>query len=784
MPDIPEQPSVARELEQHCSSLRRLAKDLVGRDADDLVQDTAVRALRSPPPAQGGLFAWLATVMRNVACNRRRDGVRRQRREAANGPAGELAPSAADDAIHRDCVRAVTDELWSLPEPYQQTLVQRYFQDLSPTQIAERTATPLPTVKSRLQRGLDLLRTGLARRDGRDWRAALVPAFGLSFPSLWSLPVLSVSSMSTLLKSALVLVAGAMAALSWWGLVQPLDPVVSKAPKEPLATASTLPVAGVPTTAADREVMSGAVPALANALEQPFAFELRCRVHDANGMRIGGAQIAVAPPACALALWPQATDGQGEVVLSWRGKVPTMTMALGLVHGNQRTALQQITVTAGLEASLTLVAGAAPLPASARVDELGRQIVTMPECSQGNAACGACHQGMPAPDMFAIRGQWRQGLHPDAFFGDRLAAAPPPSSVAEAAFDSNQWHSMVGVGGLLATGSVVTECVFGADGKPAPGARVEIHRPNFFGGGTHTKADGTFRFPWPTGGDGPATVRAGGGPEGFATTTIEVVGDRANHVDLILETGPTLRGQVIGHGGKSMNGARIEYVAGPGLDGDLATVGPDGRFAFANLPAGAGTLLVWGVHGEKLPVAEERLVVPGGEVVLDLRSGAGITGSVRLFVRAHDGEPPNDVEVRIWQVQTGRGAFLDRLETGGFHAHGLAAGFYRLEVGAIATGFRDLGPQWVDGSGPVELGTVQLSPPGRVHIEALAEGPEFELYARRADLDVRACDIMPWTRDVDLPPGRWLLLCNRGGKRIARDFELTAGASSTVSLVR
>jgi hypothetical protein len=37
-----------------------------------------------------------------------------------------------------------------------------------------------------------------------------------------------------------------------------------------------------------------------------------------------------------------------------------------------------------------------------------------------------------------------------------------------------------------------------------------------------------------------------------------------------------------------LNGARVEYVAPAGSDGDVATVGPDGRFAFANLPPGPG----------------------------------------------------------------------------------------------------------------------------------------------------------------------------------------------------
>ena len=48
MTRMPDGPSVATELVNHGGALRRLARDLVGRcDAEDLLQDTAVRALRS-----------------------------------------------------------------------------------------------------------------------------------------------------------------------------------------------------------------------------------------------------------------------------------------------------------------------------------------------------------------------------------------------------------------------------------------------------------------------------------------------------------------------------------------------------------------------------------------------------------------------------------------------------------------------------------------------------------------------------------------------------------------
>jgi hypothetical protein len=298
-----------------------------------------------------------------------------------------------------------------------------------------------------------------------------------------------------------------------------------------------------------------------------------------------------------------------------------------------------------------------------------------------------------------------------------------------------------------------------------------------------TKADGVFSIGWKHDSNGPVELRAGGGPEGIAVRTIEIADDNDAHVDLMLETGRTLHGRVLGANGAPLNGARIEFVSTAGGDGDLATVGPDGHFAFANLPPGASRLLLWGVRGEKVPLAQEHGAwLDGGEVVFDLRQRAPARGELRVFVRGHDGEPAKDLEVRAWQQETGRGAFLDRREDGAFHLHGMPAGFYRVEVGSLASGTVDLGPQWVDGIGMADLGTVQLPRPGRVRIETAAKPDQLELYARRADVDVRADEIAPWTRDVLLPAGRWVALWRRGDVVHTRELVLGGGGEASLRL--
>lgn len=85
-------PSIAQELLSHQTFLRRLAIDLVGKDADDLVQDVWQRALERPPHHGRQLRGWLARVARNLAANRWRGEARRRSREegrASAQPAGD-----------------------------------------------------------------------------------------------------------------------------------------------------------------------------------------------------------------------------------------------------------------------------------------------------------------------------------------------------------------------------------------------------------------------------------------------------------------------------------------------------------------------------------------------------------------------------------------------------------------------------------------------------------------------------------------------------------------------
>lgn len=260
---------IEHELHAHASALRALARDLVGdQHADDLLQDTAVQALQRGPRRPGPFGGWLATVVRRLASKHRRGERRRRARERAVAKPEALAPAC--ELADREVFRRVNDAVLALPEPYQSTVLQRYLRELPVAVIAQQGGLPVATVKTRLQRGLALLRERL-ERDGRDWRAMLAAAFGLerALPLAATLST-GVMMMGSGVKFALgaVAAAGAVAMLCWLQEPAPtasplasgpqLAPMLAQAPRaEPDAAPERRELPPPPVTAAALATLHG-----------------------------------------------------------------------------------------------------------------------------------------------------------------------------------------------------------------------------------------------------------------------------------------------------------------------------------------------------------------------------------------------------------------------------------------------------------------------------------------------------------------------------------------------
>ncbi|MCE9637488.1 MAG: sigma-70 family RNA polymerase sigma factor [Planctomycetes bacterium] len=169
-------------LTQH-AWVRGLARKLVrsDADADDLAQEAWLAAVKSPPRSESAARGWFAAVLRNGSRQAHRGATRRDRCEqgAAHDEAG---PSAVDVVARAEEHRRVVDAVLALDEPYRTVILLRFFDDLPPRDVAERTGAPVETVRSQVQRALVKLRDRLDAAhggDGTTWVTALLPLAGL-----------------------------------------------------------------------------------------------------------------------------------------------------------------------------------------------------------------------------------------------------------------------------------------------------------------------------------------------------------------------------------------------------------------------------------------------------------------------------------------------------------------------------------------------------------------------------------------------------------------------------
>ena len=163
----------------HAPSLRALARGLLAEAAaDDVLQETWLAALERPPRQREGLGAWLRSVLRNRARLWLRSEARRVERDRiAARP--ESVDAGSELVERRAALHQLVSALESLPEPYADALWMRFFDDLPTPEIAARLGIAEATVRSRIHRGLALLRERLERDSGGDpgsWMAALAAA--------------------------------------------------------------------------------------------------------------------------------------------------------------------------------------------------------------------------------------------------------------------------------------------------------------------------------------------------------------------------------------------------------------------------------------------------------------------------------------------------------------------------------------------------------------------------------------------------------------------------------
>jgi RNA polymerase sigma-70 factor (ECF subfamily) len=138
--------------------LRVLLRRLVADEhlAEDLAQETWLAALRQSAASMFLQRMWLGTVAKNFVLQAARGKVRRLARErsAARSIIDQQEDLPVDDVLRQRLLAAID----GLDAPYRTAIRMRFFDDLPPTLIAERLGAPVETVRTRLKRGLSMLR--------------------------------------------------------------------------------------------------------------------------------------------------------------------------------------------------------------------------------------------------------------------------------------------------------------------------------------------------------------------------------------------------------------------------------------------------------------------------------------------------------------------------------------------------------------------------------------------------------------------------------------------------
>jgi RNA polymerase sigma-70 factor, ECF subfamily len=135
---------------------------------DDLVQDTLVRAIAKQHCWQWGtdLRAWLFTIMHHQNA----DTIRRSAREGTaidfddTWPGPTTATDPAGGLSLRDLDRAFA----RISEEQRQVILLIGLEDISYKEVATILNVPIGTIRSRLSRGREALRTLMDRRDGME----------------------------------------------------------------------------------------------------------------------------------------------------------------------------------------------------------------------------------------------------------------------------------------------------------------------------------------------------------------------------------------------------------------------------------------------------------------------------------------------------------------------------------------------------------------------------------------------------------------------------------------
>jgi RNA polymerase sigma-70 factor (ECF subfamily) len=142
--------------------LVRILKDTSA--AEEVLQDLFLQLWRGAArfdATRGSLAGWLLVIGRNRALSRLRGKDRREVQDDPEGFSIEAVPSPGNlenEAARAQLMRRLRGALATLPPEQREAVELAYFEGMTQTEIAERTGSPLGTVKSRVRAAMQTLK--------------------------------------------------------------------------------------------------------------------------------------------------------------------------------------------------------------------------------------------------------------------------------------------------------------------------------------------------------------------------------------------------------------------------------------------------------------------------------------------------------------------------------------------------------------------------------------------------------------------------------------------------
>lgn len=141
------------------------------REAEDLVHDVLMEVWQKCgdyDPDRGSVRTWVLIRLRSRALDRCRRAGRVKIETIEDRTLDELGPAHGEEPGQNLDHGRVRRALQELPTAQRQVLELAYFEGLSASEIAERLAVPIGTVKSRTAAGLAKLRAAIYGQDKGD----------------------------------------------------------------------------------------------------------------------------------------------------------------------------------------------------------------------------------------------------------------------------------------------------------------------------------------------------------------------------------------------------------------------------------------------------------------------------------------------------------------------------------------------------------------------------------------------------------------------------------------